>query len=103
MHEHYCFGQFISKEITFEYTNEYVCAFILVFSRYKQHKTDFEVIPNERPISLPCRVSRCPCKSYHFVPLNGTQPIRCRCKHFADEHSAAPGFLCKTCKCYLDK
>ncbi|XP_053121887.1 protein FAM221A isoform X3 [Hemicordylus capensis] len=68
--------------------------------RYKQHKTDFEVIPKERPISLPCRVSRCPCKSYHFVPLNGTQPIRCRCKHFADQHSPAPGFACNTCsKC----
>ncbi|XP_039198028.1 protein FAM221A isoform X1 [Crotalus tigris] len=68
--------------------------------RYKQHKTDFEVIPKERPISVPCRVSRCPCKSYHFVPLIGTQPIRCRCKHFADQHSPATGFLCNMCsKC----
>ncbi|XP_070585761.1 protein FAM221A isoform X5 [Erythrolamprus reginae] len=72
----------------------------LEYKRYKQHKTDFEVIPKERPISIPCRVSRCPCKSYHFVPLNGTQPIRCRCKHFADQHSPATGFLCNICsKC----
>ncbi|ETE68857.1 hypothetical protein L345_05342, partial [Ophiophagus hannah] len=61
--------------------------------RYKQHKTDFEVIPKERPISIPCRVSRCPCKSYNFVPLNGTQPIRCRCSKCAGFHS------CFTCGC----
>ncbi|XP_074006418.1 protein FAM221A isoform X3 [Numenius arquata] len=70
------------------------------YRRYKQHKTDYEVIPKERPICVPCRVSRCPCQSYHYVPLNGTQPIRCRCKHFADQHSAAPGFSCNSCsKC----
>ncbi|XP_074981892.1 protein FAM221A isoform X1 [Caretta caretta] len=68
--------------------------------RYKQHKTDYEEIPKNRPICVPCRVSRCQCKSYHYVPLNGTQPIRCRCKHFADQHSAAPGFSCNSCsKC----
>ncbi|XP_072184842.1 protein FAM221A [Excalfactoria chinensis] len=65
--------------------------------RYKQHKTDYEVIPKDRPICVPCRVSHCPCRSYHYVPLNGTQPIRCRCKHFADQHSAAPGFNCNSC------
>ncbi|XP_044102166.1 protein FAM221A isoform X7 [Neovison vison] len=65
--------------------------------RYKQHKTDFETIPQQRPISLPCRVSGCGCRAYLYVPLNGAQPIRCRCKHFADQHSAAPGFLCNAC------
>ncbi|XP_030057722.1 protein FAM221A isoform X1 [Microcaecilia unicolor] len=68
--------------------------------RYKQHKTDFKEIPKERPIYLPCRVSNCQCKSYHYVPKNGSQPIRCRCKHFSDEHSEAPGYPCKKCsKC----
>ncbi|XP_021109776.1 protein FAM221A isoform X6 [Heterocephalus glaber] len=68
--------------------------------RYKQHKTDFETIPQQRPIALPCRVTGCPCRAYHYVPLNGAQPIRCRCKHFADQHSAASGFACNTCsKC----
>ncbi|XDC74742.1 hypothetical protein R6Z07F_005915 [Ovis aries] len=68
--------------------------------RYKQHKTDFETIPPQRPISLPCQVRGCPCRAYLYVPLNGTQPIRCRCKHFADQHSAAPGFVCNACsKC----
>ncbi|XP_052549904.1 protein FAM221A isoform X4 [Tympanuchus pallidicinctus] len=67
------------------------------YRRYKQHKTDYEVIPKDRPICVPCRVSHCPCQSYHYVPLNGTQPIRCSCKHFADQHSAAPGFSCNSC------
>lgn len=73
---------------------------VIIFAcfRYKQHKTDYEVIPKDRPICVPCRVSHCQCQSYHYVPLNGTQPIRCRCKHFADQHSAAPGFSCNSCK-----
>ncbi|XP_073094798.1 protein FAM221A isoform X2 [Manis javanica] len=65
--------------------------------RYKQHKTDFETIPQQRPIGLPCRVPGCPCRAYLYIPLNGAQPIRCRCKHFADQHSAAPGLLCNAC------
>ncbi|KAM5189535.1 protein FAM221A isoform 5-T5 [Callospermophilus lateralis] len=72
----------------------------LEYRRYKQHKTDFETIPQQRPIDLPCRVTGCQCRAYLFVPLNGTQPIRCRCKHFADQHSPAPGFTCNACsKC----
>ncbi|KAM9308000.1 protein FAM221A [Gastrophryne carolinensis] len=65
--------------------------------RYKQHKTDFKELPKQRSIHLPCKVSKCQCKSYHYVPLNGSQPIRCRCKHFADDHSAASPFNCKKC------
>ncbi|ELK12587.1 Serine/threonine-protein kinase 31, partial [Pteropus alecto] len=68
--------------------------------RYKQHKTDFETLPQQRPISLPCQVPGCQCRAYRYVPLNGAQPIRCRCKHFADQHSASPGFTCNACsKC----
>ncbi|XP_023445400.1 protein FAM221A isoform X4 [Dasypus novemcinctus] len=68
--------------------------------RYKQHKTDFETIPQQRPIPLPCQVTGCLCRGYLYVPLNGSQTIRCRCKHFADQHSAAPGFICNACsKC----
>lgn len=68
--------------------------------RYKQHKTDYETIPEARPIPVPCRVSGCKCKSYHYVPKNGTQPIRCQCKHFADEHSEAVPYKCsKGCAC----
>lgn len=68
--------------------------------RYKQHKTDYEIIPETRPIPVPCRVSGCKCKSYHYVPKNGTQPVRCQCKHFADEHSEVVPYKCsKGCAC----
>ncbi|XP_073437520.1 protein FAM221A isoform X1 [Dendrobates tinctorius] len=65
--------------------------------RYKQHKTDFKELPKDRPILLPCKVSKCPCKSYHYVPLNGSQPIRCRCKHFADDHCVTGSYNCTKC------
>ncbi|XP_066302796.1 protein FAM221A-like [Branchiostoma lanceolatum] len=74
--------------------------------RYKQHKTDFQKIPEERPINLPCRVNGCKCAAYHYVPLNGSQPIRCGCKHYADNHSELFPYRCRkvapggaTCTC----
>ncbi|XP_078284781.1 protein FAM221A [Rhinoraja longicauda] len=65
--------------------------------RYKQHKTDFKEIPTKRPILLPCRAQGCRCISYNYVPLNGTQPIRCRCKHYADDHDELAPNKCKKC------
>ncbi|XP_078395034.1 protein FAM221A isoform X1 [Cetorhinus maximus] len=65
--------------------------------RYKQHKTDYKEIPIERPILLPCRVTGCRCISFSYVPLNGTHPIRCRCKHFADDHNEMAPYKCKNC------
>ncbi|XP_007901377.1 protein FAM221A isoform X2 [Callorhinchus milii] len=65
--------------------------------RYKQHKTDFKEIPRERPILLPCKVHGCRCISYNYVPLNGTQPIRCRCKHFSEDHIEVSPFKCNKC------
>nr|XP_040044292.1 protein FAM221A [Gasterosteus aculeatus aculeatus] len=65
--------------------------------RYKQHRTDFEVVPCERPLSLPCQVSGCHCSAYQYVPRIGTNPVRCRCKHFPQDHSEAAGRLCKKC------
>lgn len=67
--------------------------------RYKQHKTDFVEIPSERPILLPCEVKSCLCKSYHYVPLNGSQSIRCTCKHLADDHTVKAPFVCKKGGC----
>eukprot|EP00058_Branchiostoma_floridae_P001820 XP_002587308.1 hypothetical protein BRAFLDRAFT_239751 [Branchiostoma floridae] len=68
--------------------------------RYKQHKTDFQKLPEERPINLPCRVNGCKCAAYHYVPLNGSQPIRCGCKHYADNHSELFPYRCgATCTC----
>ena len=80
-----------------------ISSFLFISFRYKQHKTDFETILQQRPISLPCRVTGCPCRTYLYVPLNGTQPIRCRCKHFADQHSPAAGFICSVCELHYYK
>ncbi|XP_064650941.1 protein FAM221A-like [Lineus longissimus] len=66
--------------------------------RCKQHKTDFETIPEARPILQPCKVRGCRCNSYSYVPLNGSQPIRCGCKHYPDEHSETNLMKCKKCK-----
>ena len=68
--------------------------------RYKQHKTDYETLPQTRPIPVPCRASGCKCKSYHYVPKNGTQPVRCQCKHFTDDHSEVVPYKCSNgCSC----
>uniref|UniRef100_A0A668VHE8 Protein FAM221A n=1 Tax=Oreochromis aureus TaxID=47969 RepID=A0A668VHE8_OREAU len=65
--------------------------------RYKQHKTDWEVVPSERPLALPCRVKGCCCPAYEYVPRLGPNPVRCRCKHLPQHHSEAAGHLCKSC------
>lgn len=67
---------------------------------YKNHKVNFEEVPKERPIKLPCRVSGCKCASFHFVPpLNCCSPIRCHCKHTPDEHSEFGKYICKRAGC----
>jgi len=66
--------------------------------RYHQHKTDFDALPESRPILLPCQASGCRCKAYNYVPKNGSQSIRCRCKHFTEEHDIIHPFACRTCK-----
>lgn len=69
--------------------------------RFRQHKTDFKILPDTRPILLPCRVKGCRCVSFYYVPLSGSQPIRCSCKHYTDEHSEMDPYKCKKsgCKC----
>ncbi|KAG7456493.1 hypothetical protein JOB18_044589 [Solea senegalensis] len=65
--------------------------------RYKQHKTDFEVIPSERPLTLQCQVRGCRCPTYEYVPRNGPKHVRCRCKHLPEDHSVTAGHLCRKC------
>ncbi|KAL0961828.1 hypothetical protein UPYG_G00332220 [Umbra pygmaea] len=65
--------------------------------RFKQHQTDFDVVPLERPILLPCRVPRCQCSAYQYIHRNGSQPVRCRCKHFPHDHSETTEHLCRKC------
>ena len=71
--------------------------------RFRQHKTDFEKIPSDRPILLPCKVKGCGCRSYHYVPQNGTQPIRCTCKHYSEDHTAVVPHKCKTGKFHYQR
>ncbi|XP_069033031.1 protein FAM221A [Embiotoca jacksoni] len=66
--------------------------------RYKQHKTEWEVVPSERPLALPCQVRGCRCPAYEYVPRLGPNPIRCRCKHLPQDHSEATGHFCKMCR-----
>ncbi|XP_060916440.1 protein FAM221A [Labrus mixtus] len=65
--------------------------------RYKEHRTEFEVVPTERPLALPCQVRRCNCVAYQYVPRIGQNPVRCRCKHLPEDHNEATGHLCKKC------
>ncbi|XP_023141881.2 protein FAM221A [Amphiprion ocellaris] len=67
--------------------------------RYKQHKTEWEEVPSERPLALPCQVRGCNCPTYQYVPRLGPNPVRCRCKHLPQDHSEASGHLCKICSC----
>ena len=71
----------------------------MMSSRYKQHKTEFEVVPSERPLALPCQVRGCRCPAFQYVPQNGPNHVRCRCKHLPQDHREAMGHLCKKCEC----
>lgn len=68
--------------------------------RYRQHQTDFAEVPVERPLALPCRVRGCRCASYLYLPRGGSQGVRCRCKHLAQDHSEVVGHLCEKCECF---
>ncbi|XP_056439297.1 protein FAM221A [Gadus chalcogrammus] len=65
--------------------------------RYKQHKTDFEVLSSGAPLALPCQVKGCRCTAYQYVALSGSRPVRCRCKHTAEDHSEAGRHFCNMC------
>lgn len=75
------------------YINLYLCV-----CRYKQHKTDFQVLPTVRPIDLPCKLKKCRCSTFQYVPMNGSQSVRCRCKHFSEDHDEGDGHACVKCK-----
>ncbi|XP_060570304.1 protein FAM221A-like [Ruditapes philippinarum] len=66
---------------------------------YKDHKTDFEFIPKERPIRLPCRAPGCKCASYYYVPAKCCSAIKCHCKHAPEEHEEFGNFVCKRAEC----
>ncbi|KAJ0055353.1 hypothetical protein NL108_016306 [Boleophthalmus pectinirostris] len=67
--------------------------------RYKQHQTELEQLPAQRPLELACRVRGCSCSRYQYVPHTGSRPVRCSCKHLPEEHQASGGHHCSRCLC----
>uniref|UniRef100_A0A3Q0KME0 Protein FAM221A n=1 Tax=Schistosoma mansoni TaxID=6183 RepID=A0A3Q0KME0_SCHMA len=65
--------------------------------RLIQHKTDFEIIPTQCPIQLPCK--HCRCLSFHVMPKFGSQVARCHCKHYATDHNVATPYFCSKSNC----
>jgi hypothetical protein len=104
----YCFNCHEREVYATKYFTLYILTFrsfiycIYIICSYKNHKVNFEEVPKERPIKLPCKVSGCKCASFHFVPpLNCCSPIRCHCKHTPDEHSEFGKYICKRGNEYL--
>ena len=57
--------------------------------RYRQHNTD------NPAKNTSCR--HCRCAGYEYIPRNGSQPARCKCKHFATDHDLRK--KCGKCGC----
>eukprot|EP01083_Nonionella_stella_P069515 185338_1 len=62
--------------------------------RYRDHETD------NKEKRMFCRIKRCPCRLFDYVPVRGCQDIKCHCKHSYSEHDSGSKF-CKreTCSC----
>ncbi len=60
-----------------------------------------EKIPETRPIKVACGIKGCGCRSFKYIPKNGSQSIRCtKCKHVADDHGTRVPHKCKKdCNC----
>ncbi|KAL8269819.1 hypothetical protein Esti_006233 [Eimeria stiedai] len=44
----------------------------------------------ERELRVACKVPRCACPQFTFIPIQGSADLRCRCKHsYVDHHPAA--------------
>jgi hypothetical protein len=61
--------------------------------RYKQHATDNT---NKK---MHCRQAGCPCQLYDYVPVRGTQDVKCTCKHSYDVHNVTGKRKCKQSAC----
>jgi hypothetical protein len=64
---------------------------------YRSHATD-----NWADRNVFCRAKGCRCKRFEYVPVHGTFRIKCRCKHFFDEHRVTEGHKCKHPGCTCD-
>ena len=64
--------------------------------RYRQHQTD----DNVKTKRVPCKVAKCKCRQFSYVPVYGSNDLKCLCKHSFREHDAHSK-VCerKGCKC----
>jgi hypothetical protein len=61
--------------------------------RFKQHATD------NTNKNIFCKQAGCPCKLYDYIPVRGTQDVKCVCKHSYDTHNVTGKRKCKTGGC----
>ena len=49
-----------------------------------------------------CNHAKCKCKSFFFIPAEGSWVLRCRCKHRHTDHDPQTHACCKTgCQCAM--
>jgi len=62
--------------------------------RFREHATD-----NQKPNRIHCRQPGCPCNEYSYIPVRGTQDVKCTCKHSYDVHNVTGKRKCKQGGC----
>lgn len=58
--------------------------------RYRQHQTDDNVTTKK----VPCKTPKCRCRQFSYVPVYGSNDLKCLCKHSFREHNPQT----KTCE-----
>lgn len=61
--------------------------------RFRQHATD------NTNKHIHCRQAGCPCTLFHYIPIKGSQDLKCNCKHSYDVHNVTKSRKCKTGGC----
>ena len=61
--------------------------------RFRQHATD-----NTNKM-IHCRQAGCPCTLFHYIPIKGSQDLKCNCKHSYDVHNVTKSRKCKNSGC----
>jgi len=61
--------------------------------RYKAHNFD-----NVKTKKVNCKDKKCKCPLFNYVPIHGSNDIKCLCKHSYDLHDPATR-VCNKCKC----
>jgi hypothetical protein len=61
--------------------------------RFRQHATD------NHNKQMHCRQAGCACTLYSYIPVRGTQDVKCTCHHSYDVHSVTGKRRCKNAGC----